>query len=687
MKTRTTVKIENKALRILFDKRSGAWVGLVHKASGMNLVAGGGMEAAFPLGSFRGEIGVSPALESYRVGGGGRKACFVLRLGGWRCRVDYALDMKQPILWRTFELENASNERQVVHGASFVLPWLDLGRDASVFFPGLAPVGETRISSLPHAKGIAEGDGTRPYNSKDSLTCLWSDKRAVGVGTWFYSESEFCTTKARRGAGATASACLNLEVIAPLQPGERASLGTQYVWMAGGSRDALISTVRDVYRKTGLHVPKDGLKDLRKSVIYCGHPGGTPEQKFIGYGGFKAVKNYLPTLRKMGVDILWLLPIFEHGKWNLYSPVDHFRISRLYGTEAELRDLAHAAKKLGIRLVFDFVPHGPPDSSKLAGQHPEWNCVTEDGKPEYEWSQLAFDNANPEWQKYFTRVAEHHARRFGVIGARIDVATGSKPNWRAPWRPSYSGLGGGLGMDRAIRRGFRRVNKRTIILPEEYTGSPLYYRDTDITYDSQLYFLFVALQEKKAGAAEWASSIARFLHDQSLALPNGAVKMRFTANHDVVSWTCQKKRPRDGFGPGRTRAMAALCFLIEGTPMIYQGEDDPAIYGGKGESNVDYIARLADARRQLPALTSGCSDYLGIKASNGVFACARGRGREAVLVLISFSFDEVTCIVKLPPKMLHDGGWKDVFSGDIFDGHGRLQVGMPPHAVRILVAV
>lgn len=682
------VKISNDSLKLVFDALSGGWTGLVHEASGRNLVVGGFNEAAFPTGSFLGGVAGAPVLESRKISCRGRKIAMTLRSDGWRCHITYGLNPKGSLFWRTFELENVGKERQVVRGVSFVLPWLALGDDAVVSFPGSFPVGDTQIGSLPVAAGISTGDGVRPYMSKDSLACFWGQSRGIGVGTWFHSGSEFCQVKARRGPDSSASACLNLDVIAPLMPGEKAMLGTQYIWVGDGGRDGVITGAREAYAKAGISVPRDGLKELRKRVIYCGHPGGTPEQRYMGYGGFKAVESYLPTLRKMGIDLLWLLPVYEHGdgkKWNLYSPFDHHQISPLYGGEEGLMSLVRAAGKAGIELVFDLVPHGPPEGTELALKHPEWICITEDGKLEHEWEQLSFDNANPEWQEYFTEVAEFHGRRFGIVGARMDVATGSKPNWRAPWRPSHSGLGGGLGMLKAIRRGLRKAKRRVILLPEEYTGSSEFYRDTDITYDSQLLFLCHEFQAKAVSPEVWASGLARFLHDQALSLPPGAVKMRFMANHDVVSWTCQKKRPRDGFGPDRARALVALTCLIDGTPMIYQGEEDPAIYGGKGDSNVEFLSSLMKLRRELPGLTSPVSGYLAVQASNGVFACTRGDDSEAVVVLISFRGEEVSSSVQLPSRLAKHDCWHDALAGDRFAGGSTLKVEMPPHGVRILV--
>ena len=158
-------------------------------------------------------------------------------------------------------------------------------------------------------------------------------------------------------------------------------------------------------------------------------------------------------------------------------------------------------------------------------------------------------------------------------------------------RPSLSSLAAGLGMNRAIRQGYASVHPGVVLLPEEYTGANIFCSVGDLTYDAQFYFLQVDLLAGNAPPEQWARSFQQFLHDQALTLPPGALKMRWISNHDTVSWTFQKQRPALAYGLERTRALLALCALIEGVPMVYQGDEDPAVYGGQGESSVDFLAR------------------------------------------------------------------------------------------------
>ena len=99
--------------------------------------------------------------------------------------------------------------------------------------------------------------------------------------------------------------------------------------------------------------------------------------------------------------------------------------------------------------------------------------------------------------------------------------------------------------------------------------------------------------------------------------------MRWISNHDTVSWTFQKQRPLRLYGVERMRALLAVCALIEGVPMLYQGDEDPAIYGGQGPSSVEFLARIYGLRKDLPAIREGKADYHSLRASAGVFACLR----------------------------------------------------------------
>ena len=474
-----------------------------------------------------------------------------------------------------------------------------------------------------------------------------------------------------------------------LRPDESVALGRQFFWLAHGSRNASLEGSREVYRAIGLRTPADGLPGLRGMVVYCGHPGGPPELNYLNYGGFRAVSGYVPTLHKMRIDLLWLLPIWEHGDgttWNLYSPFDHFQVDHLLGTADDLKGLSRDCATKGIRLMFDLVPHGPPDFTPLAKEHPDWVARTPEGSNQVMWSQLAFDNNHPGWQDYMRRAAEWGAREFGAVGARVDCGAGGPLNWNpaVTRRPSLSSLAAGLGMNRAIREGYERVRRGVVVLPEEYTGARIFERVADLTYDAQFYYLQADLLERAASPEEWARSFQQFLHDQQQTLPPGALKMRWISNHDTVSWTFQKRRPAAAYGVERMRALLALCAFIEGVPMLYQGDEDPSVYGGRGEASVDFLAGIYGLRKRLAALREGRADYASAEATGGVFVCLRSDGRRTALVLISLNSRPVESVVSL-----HRGlgtHLTDALSGERVRAGNVFRVAMRPYQARVLTA-
>ncbi|MCL5283666.1 MAG: alpha-amylase family glycosyl hydrolase [Armatimonadetes bacterium] len=623
-----------------------------------------------------------PALSNYSIHQSNGRATLDLtaHYGTYRCTYRYTLSKNRPLFWRQLIVQNSAGSMQIIDGINCPTPPFQLGSNQQIIFPGTLPVGNNPLKKLKNGATLNARD-------QNPLAVLWDRDTNIGLGAWYDSEQEMANASVRRdGDGARISFYQNL--IDSLKPADTVALSREYFWLSHGSRDAALAGVQMVYRRIGLHSPNLQYKHLDRKILYCGHPGGTPEMHFIGYGGFKALDKYLPTLKKMGISLFWMLPIWDHGldpRWNLYAPFDQFKVSSLYGTPKQLQKLSSDAKKDGIRLIFDLVPHGPPDFTPLAKDHPQWICHNQDGSFHYEWGQVSFDYAQPGWQNYMRRVAAWDAKQYGAVGARVDCGNGSPPNWNpdVKYRPSFPTLGGGLEMNRAIRDGFLSVNHRAILLPEEYTGDNIYYRAADLTYDAQLYYLMMDLQDRNADPPEWAHSLGLFLHDQQLTLPPGAIKMRWVSNHDTVSWTFQKARPATIYGVPKLRALWALCAYIPGVPMLYQGDENPAIYGGKGVDNVDYLSRIYGLRNRTPALNRGSAHYDMLKATNGIFTCLRGYRMQQALVLISFNPDPITTELRMPAKL--GGLWEDRLADQSIRLKDGSSLSMKPYQVRVLV--
>lgn len=73
------------------------------------------------------------------------------------------------------------------------------------------------------------------------------------------------------------------------------------------------------------------------------------------YGDFKGIQMKLGYLEELGVDALWLMPIFKSPAWHGYTSSDYYEINPEYGTLAEFETLITEAEKYNIRIIMDLM--------------------------------------------------------------------------------------------------------------------------------------------------------------------------------------------------------------------------------------------------------------------------------------------------------------------------------------------
>ena len=562
----------------------------------------------------------------------------------------------------------------VLRGVTWKVPVRMRGDHVRVVFPGALPPREVgppgpgqRLEPMPRSSLVILHDGAGHAISALAYSAESTAQVAVaGRGDCMVIEVRFDTHgRLRKGA-----VDLGQVLIAPV---------------CGGALQAA-DAFRHLYFIAGLRPPPRRARWAEDLAIYSGHPGGPIERSFAVPGGFKEFTARLPALAQMGITGLWLLPIFEHGPdpYSLYAPVDQFTPARRLGTAGDLRNLVQTAHRLGIRVFFDFVPHGPPQDSALGEQFADAICLDEAGarQTRFGW---AFDYANARWQKYMREAAAHSARQFGIDGTRVDVFPGAG-NWdpRVPYLASFPILGGGLEMTGAIRSGICRVKGTCFVVPESYEIDPAMWGTAESAYDSGLYFLLSDLVQRDPPPDEWASTLSWWLEMQGRTLPEWGLMMRFLANHDTVLSNFLKARPAGAFGYERSHALAAVITFARGIPMIYQGEEDPALWGGAFPSSVDFYTRLFGVRHRVQALRSGTADYLAVRASPGFWTCLRRTATDWALAVVSLWPEAREVRLSLPCDLtvpLHD-----TFEGARIFRRGRtVRLRLPGYGIAVLV--
>ncbi len=518
-------------------------------------------------------------------------------------------------------VENTGGASRVLNGLAFTVA---LGERADFIFPLNTPAG------LISGDAVAEGRVVQGGLVSCAVHTILPDRR---VNLLFLDTVEKWSLGVYRKQGALYAVFIAALECA-LAPGESVEVGSLYLQTPSG--DPFLA-IRDFFDGLGYRPATGGIQG---GVMYSCHPNGTMDggmdQEPRG-PGLRKFAEYLPVLRDMGVDHVWLLPIFEHKGRGVYHTSDQRVIDERYGGDEAVRHYVDEAHRLGMTVLFDYVPHGPAKGDALAKEHTDWCSRRQDGALQEEWDCVSFDMTLPAYRQYTTDLVREHVARFGIDGARIDCAMGGLSNWQPQkgFRPSASNLAGGVCITKAIFDGFRAGDNPTLVLPENFNPVPAYYPVTDVFYGMNFYRLLVEIDQKyRDDPAAYVRALTDWLEIEHKVLPEGLGRLRFLGNHDTVSWVWQAARAVDFYGLDRAKALFALIFLIDGLPMLYMGDEDPSLAHKQGVALRDFFKDLIALRKR----TVGDSrDIAHLRTGNGIFACERQNGGDRYLVCVNLS--------------------------------------------------
>jgi alpha-glucosidase len=353
----------------------------------------------------------------------------------------------------------------------------------------------------------------------------------------------------------------------------------------------------------------------QRGVIYQVYPRSFQDSDGDGVGDLRGIIRRLPHLVDLGVDAVWLSPIFKSPMADFgYDISDYTAIDPLFGTMADFDALLMAVHGHGLKLILDFVPNHTSDEhawfqeSRASRTNPKrdwyiWRDPAPDGGPPNNWmsefggSAWEFDETTGQyyyhaflarqpdlnWRNLEVRHAMHEVMRFwlkkGVDGFRVDVIwhmikdpdfrdNPPNPNYREG-RPPHERVVPLYTADHPdvhqVISGLRRVvdefPERLLIgeiyLPIERLVA-YYGRDLD---GAHLPFNFSLLD------TPWhARTLDKLIHEYETALPPGGWPNWVLGNHD---------RPRitGRVGRDQARVAAMLLLTLRGTPTIYYGDE------------------------------------------------------------------------------------------------------------------
>ena len=359
-------------------------------------------------------------------------------------------------------------------------------------------------------------------------------------------------------------------------------------------------------------------------------------RQFSPEGTFAGVEAQLPRLKDLGVDILWLMPMYEIGTegrkgtlGSYYAISDYKKVNPEFGTMEDFEHLLAAAHKLGFKVILDWVANQTaPDNVWMTEKPADFYERDADGNAiwEYDWTDtrsLNYENEDVWW-------AQDDAMRFwlekGVDGFRCDAA-GEVP------AEFWKGI-------------LPKMNKDypdIYLLAEAERDNLADASETfDANYAWELHHLLNSLAQGRKTVADLKDYIAR----DAARFPKEAFRLTFTSNHDENSWSGTEFE-REG---AAANACAVLCFTLPGSqPLIYTGQEiglsrrleffekDPITDWYPNEYTT-FWKKLIDLKHGNPALAAGekGGPIQYIDAPDGVIAFSRAVKGNKVVVLANF---------------------------------------------------
>jgi alpha-glucosidase len=353
----------------------------------------------------------------------------------------------------------------------------------------------------------------------------------------------------------------------------------------------------------------------RHGIFYQIYPRSFQDSNADGVGDLAGIIGRLPYLQALGIDAIWLSPIFPSPMADFgYDISDYTGIDPLFGAMEDFDALVAAAHGASLKVILDLVPNHTSDQhpwfieSRASRDNPKrdwyiWREPGADGGPPNNWlsefggSAWQYDAATGQyyyhaflsqqpdlnWRNPEVREAIFEVMRFwlrkGVDGFRVDVIwhlikdaefrdNPPNPNF-LEGRPPHERILTQYSTDQPevheVIAQMRRVVDEfegRVLIGEVYL--PLHrlvaYYGNDLT-GAQMPFNFALL------STLWsARSIEKIIADYERALPAGAWPNWVLGNHD-------RPRVASRVGQDQARVAAMLLLTLRGTPTLYYGDE------------------------------------------------------------------------------------------------------------------
>jgi glycosidase len=393
---------------------------------------------------------------------------------------------------------------------------------------------------------------------------------------------------------------------------------------------------------------------------------------FSKEGNLKGILPRLDSIKKLGINVIYLMPIYPVGKVNSvnspYCVSDYKAVNPEFGQLADLKTLVDSIHSKKMSVILDWVPnHTSYDHVWIKNKN--WYLQDEAGKilppPKTGWNdvaQLNFDNMDMRAEmisdmKYWVNTAN-------VDGFRCDFADGPPLSF---WKQAITEL--------------RAMPNHPLLLLAEGKRPDHYKAGFDYIFGFQ-YFEHL---KDIYGKGKTAKSIDELNKKEHKGASNGQQVVRYTTNHDVNG---SDGTPQDLFGAekGSVAAFVTAAYM-NSIPMVYNGQEVGTPYRlvfPFTEKDIDWslnpaltatYKKILALRNNSRALKSGkIKSYL----TDDVCAFTKTSGTEQVFVLTNLRNKEVSFAT---PSKLSKLKWVNAYTGEAYSLGDTVNLGAYSYVV------
>lgn len=442
------------------------------------------------------------------------------------------------------------------------------------------------------------------------------------------------------------------------------------------------------------------MKDFKKSVVYQIYPKSFKDSNGDGLGDLRGVIEKLDYIKSLGVNIIYMNPIFDAVSCHKYDTGDYENIDKMYGTNSDFKELCQKAEEKGIRIILDGVfSHTGSDSRYFNkyGNYGELGAYESKYSKYYKWYRFydypnsyecwwGFENQPnvEELEKTYSDYIVNSENsiiakwlRLGASGWRLDVADELPDEFiqmikeRMKNEKEDSVLIGEVWEDASNKVSYSK--RRKYLLGNELDSVTNYpYRDIISNFlneeisSKDFYKVIMSIKE-------------------NYPRENFYANMNLLGNHDTERILTVLKE-------NLNKLKLALCLqmTLPGVPLIYYG-DEAGLLGNKDPENrktypwgrenkeiLSYYSFFGNFRKNEEVLRKG-DFYIFKDTPEDVIAFKRVYKEKEMIIIVNRSNSRKTITLDS-----EKGRYKDKFSKEEFYGDGSITLEVERENYKIL---